>query len=123
MGRKIERGLIAVAVLFVGAIAVYGIVTNTAGQFRTSQYVVLGCLVSAVFSVGLAERTGSKSGKMTRRSKILVCIAILSCYGACVGIAASVLSYVFEIRQWISLVAAIPLGVLLLIFLARSSET
>lgn len=76
------------------------------------------CLLAAIICLALGERH-SASG----RWPITAWLALLSGYGACVGIVATVLVYFFSLGPLVAILLGIPAGIPTLIVFARMSES
>jgi hypothetical protein len=88
---------------------------------RISYWVMLGCLASALLLTFLVESKASRLlGK--RLSSYLAAGAFISCFGVCVGLVSAFLAYFFHIREWITLLVAVPLAVPLLLAAAWMGE-
>ncbi len=48
--------------------------------------------------------------------------AILCCYGVCVGVLSAVIGYFFPVPEWLAVVIAVPLGLPILVLVAKISE-
>jgi hypothetical protein len=99
-------------------IVVFGLIAAithfaSSGLLRLSHYIILGCLVSAIVATVLAERSISRQNSKWI-THLFAGFAILSCYGVCVGIAASILNFLFQIRESVAIAIAVPFGILLL---------
>jgi hypothetical protein len=88
---------------------------------RISYWVMLGCLGMAVALTFLLEGKASRHlGK--RLQSAFAGIMVLSCYGVCVGLVSALLAYFFHVREWITLLVAVPLAVPVLLAAAWMGE-
>lgn len=76
-----------------------------------SYYILIGCLVIAVVLTAVVE--GRLSRRISENTQMrLAWAAFFSCYGVCVAILSLLLSHLFGLREWLPILAAVPLGVL-----------
>jgi di/tricarboxylate transporter len=85
---------------------------------KISLSLIFGSLGLAVLATALIEsRLSRRLGKqMASRFAML---ALLCCYGVCVGAVSAVVAYFFIIPEWVALVIAVPLGIPLLILASK----
>lgn len=85
-------------------------------MFSPSYSVLIGSLVSAVLLCAMLE--SRLSCRMSEKTNMRLMGAMLfACYGVCVGITSLLLSHFFELREWLSILLAVPVGIALLLLL------
>lgn len=69
--------------------------------------IIIGSLMLAILATVLVE------SRLSERTAVKFAgFAVLCCYVVCIGVVSALLSHCFNIREWLAILIAVPLGAL-----------
>jgi len=89
---------------------------------KISLAIIIGSLVLAILATVLVESRFTRRMSERAASRFMW-LAVLCCYGVCIGVVSGLLVCFLHVPEWIALVIAIPLGIPLLLLAAKAGES
>lgn len=88
---------------------------------KISLAIIIGLLVLAILTTLLVESRLSRRLSERNAAKFAG-FAVVCCYVVCIGVVSALISYCFNVREWLAILIAVPLGAPLLALLVKASE-
>lgn len=83
---------------------------------RISIAIMIASLLAAIGCSMIAEKLRAPAGARW------AWLGLFAIYGVCIGVVSTLMTYFFDLREWIAIAISIPLGVPALLIAAKMSE-